>query len=85
MSAPDFEFDKVFDPDDYLYFYEPRLSPERTEREVELIWRLLGLAIVSIVMLIPLTGIVLGTGAGLGGLALLLLGIVAINVAFRFL
>ncbi len=43
MSAPDFEFDKVFDPDDYLYFYQPRLSPERTEREVELIWRLLGL------------------------------------------
>jgi len=45
----------------------------------------LGLAIVSIVMLIPLTGIVLGTGAGTGGLALLLALILAINVGFRYL
>jgi len=45
----------------------------------------LGLAIVSIVMLIPLTGIVLGAGAGTGGLALLLALILAINVGFRYL
>jgi SAM-dependent methyltransferase len=46
MSTPDaerFDFDEVFAPDDYLYFYEARLAPERTEQEVELIWRLLGL------------------------------------------
>jgi SAM-dependent methyltransferase len=43
MSAPDFDFDAVFAPDDYLYFYDERLSAERTDREVELIWRLLGL------------------------------------------
>lgn len=45
----------------------------------------LGLAIVSIVMLIPLVAIVLGAGAGLTGLALLLLAIIAINLGFRFL
>jgi SAM-dependent methyltransferase len=43
MSAPDFDVDKVFAPDDYLYFYAERLSAERTDGEVELIWRLLGL------------------------------------------
>jgi SAM-dependent methyltransferase len=43
MSAPDFDFEEVFAPDDYLYFYDPRLSAERTDGEVELIWRLLGL------------------------------------------
>jgi SAM-dependent methyltransferase len=43
MSAPDFDFDEVFAPDDYLYFYDERLSAERTEGEVVLIWRLLGL------------------------------------------
>ena len=43
MSAPAFDFDEVFAPDDYLYFYHLRLSAERTEGEVELIWRLLGL------------------------------------------
>jgi len=32
----------VFD-DDYLYFYEPLLSAEHSEAEVELIWRLLDL------------------------------------------
>jgi hypothetical protein len=45
----------------------------------------LGLAIVSIVMLIPLVAIVLGAGAGLTGLALLLALILAINLGFRFL
>jgi hypothetical protein len=45
----------------------------------------LGLAIVSIVMLIPLVAIVLGASAGLGGLALLLALILAINLGFRFL
>src|SRR5258708_38124637 len=43
MSAPDFDFDEVFAPDDYLYFYDERLSAERTDAEVVLIWRLLGL------------------------------------------
>jgi SAM-dependent methyltransferase len=43
MSAPDFDFDEVFAPDDYLYFYDERLAAERTDGEVELIWRLLGL------------------------------------------
>jgi SAM-dependent methyltransferase len=43
MSAPDFDFDEVFAPDDYLYFYDERLSAERTDGEVVLIWRLLGL------------------------------------------
>ncbi|GAB6877458.1 DUF309 domain-containing protein [Thermaerobacter litoralis] len=38
-----FDFDAVFDPDDYLYFYEPILTPERTQREVALVWTLLGL------------------------------------------
>ena len=37
-----FDFEALFD-DDYLYFYEPRFTPERNEREVELIWRLLAL------------------------------------------
>jgi SAM-dependent methyltransferase len=43
MSTPDFDFDEVFSPDDYLYFYELRLGSERTEDEVGLIQRLLGL------------------------------------------
>jgi SAM-dependent methyltransferase len=43
MSAAEFDFDAVFAPDDYLYFYQARLGPERTEREIELIWRLMGL------------------------------------------
>jgi SAM-dependent methyltransferase len=43
MGAPEFDFDEVFAPDDYLYFYHLRLSAERTEGEVELMWRLLGL------------------------------------------
>jgi SAM-dependent methyltransferase len=42
-GAPDFDFDEVFAPDDYLYFYDERLSAERTDAEGVLIWRLLGL------------------------------------------
>lgn len=43
MSELEFDFEAVFAPDDYLYFYGSQLSPERTREEVELIWRLLGL------------------------------------------
>lgn len=43
MSAPDFDFDEVFAPDDYLYFYDQRLSADYTDGEVVLIWQLLGL------------------------------------------
>jgi SAM-dependent methyltransferase len=42
-STDAFDVAAVFDPDDYLYFYHDRLTPERTEREVDLIWRLLEL------------------------------------------
>jgi SAM-dependent methyltransferase len=41
VTGPVFDFDDVFD-EDYLYFYEPRLS-EATEGDVETIWRLLQL------------------------------------------
>jgi len=34
-----FDFDEVFD-DDYLYFYEPLLTDQRSDTEAELIWRL---------------------------------------------
>jgi hypothetical protein len=37
-----FDFDQVFG-DDYLYFYEDTLTDERSDMEVELIVRLLGL------------------------------------------
>lgn len=43
MNATTFDFNALFDAD-YLYFYEPLLTAERTRHEVELIWRLLGLA-----------------------------------------
>lgn len=42
MNGAVFDFDAVFD-DDYLYFYETFLTDERTEREVDVIWRLLDL------------------------------------------
>jgi SAM-dependent methyltransferase len=42
VSEPRFDADQVFD-EDYLYFYADVLPEEGTEREVELIWRLLGL------------------------------------------
>lgn len=42
MTAASFDFEGLFDPD-YLYFYGPQLTPERTEAEVDLIWQLLGL------------------------------------------
>lgn len=42
MTEPRFDFEGLFDQD-YLYFYGPQLTPERTEAEVDLIWRLLDL------------------------------------------
>ena len=42
MDEPPFETEKVFG-EDYLYFYEAMLGPERTQMEVESIWRLLEL------------------------------------------
>ena len=42
MHEPPFETEKVFG-EDYLYFYEAMLGPERTELEVDSIWRLLEL------------------------------------------
>jgi ubiquinone/menaquinone biosynthesis C-methylase UbiE len=41
VSGPAFDFEDVFD-EDYLYFYEPRLT-EASEGDVETIWRLLEL------------------------------------------
>lgn len=38
-----FDVEAVFDAADYHYFYDVVLTPERTAREVDLIWRLLGL------------------------------------------
>ncbi len=34
-NKPVFDFEAVFEPDDYLYFYEDRLTDERTNKEVE--------------------------------------------------
>lgn len=42
MAAHSFEGNSVFE-DDYLYFYETLLTPERTQHEVDLICRLLHL------------------------------------------
>jgi SAM-dependent methyltransferase len=42
MSEPRFDAEQVFD-EDYLYFYADVLPDEHTEREVELLWRLLEL------------------------------------------
>jgi SAM-dependent methyltransferase len=42
MSEPRFDFADVFD-EDYLYFYSEVIGDERTEQEVDLIWRLLEL------------------------------------------
>jgi SAM-dependent methyltransferase len=42
MSEARFDVEAVFD-DDYRYFYDPALTPERTAREADLIWRLLDL------------------------------------------
>lgn len=43
MADERFDVEAVFDVNDYLYFYETLLTPERTEREVERIWQLLDL------------------------------------------
>ncbi len=42
MTTVAFDFEAVFDAD-YLFFYGPSLGPERSDREAELIVRLLGL------------------------------------------
>ena len=42
MDEPRFDVDDVFD-EDYLYFYAEFLDDERSDREVELLWRLLEL------------------------------------------
>jgi SAM-dependent methyltransferase len=42
VSEPRFDVEDVFD-EDYLHFYAEVLTDERTEREVDLIWRLLEL------------------------------------------
>lgn len=42
MEDPAFDVEGLFD-EDYLYFYEPVLSEDRSDAEVELIWRLLDL------------------------------------------
>jgi 2-polyprenyl-3-methyl-5-hydroxy-6-metoxy-1,4-benzoquinol methylase len=40
----EFDFESVFEVDDYLYFYQDRLTEERTEKEVEFLVRELGLS-----------------------------------------
>lgn len=42
MKESKFDFEILFDQD-YLYFYETFLTPERTEQEVEMIWNMLKL------------------------------------------
>ena len=42
MDEPAFDVEGLFD-EDYLYFYEPVLSDDRSDAEAELIWRLLDL------------------------------------------
>lgn len=42
MDQPAFDAEALFD-EDYLYFYRQMLSDERSDAEVELLWRLLGL------------------------------------------
>lgn len=42
MGEPPFDHENVFD-NDYLFFYRPFLTPERSAEEAETIWRLLGL------------------------------------------
>lgn len=36
---PEFDFEAVFEPDDYLYFYEDALTEERTKKEIEFLER----------------------------------------------
>src|SRR5690348_14749318 len=43
MDDTRFDVEAVFAADDYHYFYDAVLTPERTAREVDLIWRLLDL------------------------------------------
>lgn len=34
-TKPEFDFEAVFEPDDYLYFYKDALTEEQTKREIE--------------------------------------------------
>ena len=43
MSSNDFDFERVFEPSNYLYFYADVLTPEQTKKEVEFLIRELGL------------------------------------------
>src|SRR5438093_8925253 len=43
MPEARFDFEKVFDPETYLYFYEPMLTPENSEHETNVAWQLLGI------------------------------------------
>jgi SAM-dependent methyltransferase len=43
VTEPPFDFRATFD-EDYLYFYEPLLTDEVSDRQAELLWRLLELA-----------------------------------------
>jgi hypothetical protein len=36
----EFDFERVFDPEDYLYFYGLRLTDERNDQDAERVWRL---------------------------------------------
>jgi SAM-dependent methyltransferase len=42
VSEPRFDFEEVFD-EDYLYFYEPVLTDERSDAETDVIWNVLAL------------------------------------------
>lgn len=42
MSTPEFDTEGLFD-EDYLYFYADRVGDPRSEADIELVWRLLGL------------------------------------------
>jgi SAM-dependent methyltransferase len=39
LEQPLFDFGQVFDVDDYMYFYQEMLTPERTEQEVDFLRR----------------------------------------------
>jgi SAM-dependent methyltransferase len=43
LDSPEFDFEAVFQVDDYLYFYGDTLSDEITDREVELLVKILDL------------------------------------------
>jgi SAM-dependent methyltransferase len=79
VTEPDFDFDAVFG-DDYLHFYEPLLTPERSVAEAEVAARLLAL---------PEGGRVLDAPCGFGRIANLLaqrgLRVTGLDAGERFL